>query len=444
MSRRLATNGRETSGILVRAFREPAFRRVEEVRLKSTKDITNDESKSGTRRRFLALGAALGGTLSSCKEPGAADNAARLLGEPTREYGSRSEFEKAARHMRTTKTPEAAASRTPLADSHGMITPSALHFERHHAGVPNIDPAEHKLLIHGMVERPIALTVDEIKRLPSVSRIHFIECSGNSGGEWGPKTAPEVRLSHGLASCSEWTGVPLSVLLNESGVDPAATWLLAEGADACKMQRSIPLDKGMKDAIVAYAQNGEAVRPEQGYPLRLVVPGWEGNQNVKWLRRIKVSDQAYMTKDETSKYTELLPDGRSRQFSFEMEVKSVITYPSGRQQLLAAGYYEIRGLAWSGRGAIERVEISVDGGESWEAAEVQEPSLPMAFSRFRFPWRWTGDETVLQSRAVDDQGYVQPSTEALIAARGRNSIYHHNGIKAWKVTPDGQVSAADG
>lgn len=412
--------------------------------MKSTKDITNRESTSGTRRRFLALGAALSGALGSCKESESAEEGPGLLGEPTREYGTRSEFEKAARHLRTTKTPEAAASRAPLADLHGIITPSALHFERHHAGVPNIDPAKHNLLIHGMVEKPLVFSVDEIKRLPSVSRVHFIECSGNSGGEWGPKTAPEARLSHGLASCSEWTGVPLSVLLDESGVDAGATWLLAEGADACKMQRSIPLDKAMKDAIVAYAQNGEAVRPEQGYPLRLVVPGWEGNQNVKWLRRIKVFDQPHMTKDETSKYTELLPDGRSRIFSFEMEVKSVITYPSGRQQLPTPGHYEIRGLAWSGRGAIERVEVSTDGGESWEAAEVQEPRLPMAFSRFRFPWRWAGGEAVLQSRAVDDQGYVQPSTQALIAARGRNSIYHHNGIKAWKVGADGQVSAADG
>ena len=412
--------------------------------MRPIKDVKEGESKSGTRRRFLAVGAALSGVLGSCKKPESADEAPRLLGEPTRGYGSRSVYEKAARHLRTTKTPEAASSRTPLADLHGMITPSALHFERHHAGVPNIDPAEHKLLIHGMVERPLIFSVDEIKRLPSVSRIYFIECSGNSGGEWGPKTAPEVRLSHGLASCSEWTGVPLSLLLNDSGVDEKAAWLLAEGADACKMQRSIPIEKGMKDAIVAYAQNGEAVRPEQGYPLRLVVPGWEGNQNVKWLRRIKVSDQPHMTKDETSKYTELLPDGRSRLFSFEMEVKSVITYPSGRQKLAGAGYYEIRGLAWSGRGAIERVEVSTDGGEKWAAAEVQEPRLPMAFSRFRFPWRWDGGETILQSRTVDDQGYVQPSTQALIATRGRNSLYHHNGIKAWKVTPDGWVNAADG
>ena len=399
---------------------------------------------SDTRRRFLVFWAAFSGVFTSCKEPESVVETPRLLGEPTRRYGHRSKYETAVRHVRTTKTPEAASSRTPLADSHGIITPSALHFERHHAGVPNIDPAEHKLLVHGMVERPLVFSVDEIKRLPSVSRIHFIECSGNSGGEWGPKTASEVRLSHGLVSCSEWTGVPLSVFLNETGVRSEATWLLAEGADACKMQRSIPLDKGMKDTIVAYAQNGEAVRPEQGYPLRLVVPGWEGNQNVKWLRRIKVSDQPHMTKDETSKYTELLPDGRSRQFSFEMEVKSVITHPSGRQKLPSSGYYAIRGLAWSGRGAIEQVEVSTDGGESWKVAEVQEPRLPMAFSRFRFSWRWNGDEVVLQSRAIDDQGYVQPSTQSLIAARGRRSLYHHNGIKAWRITPDGWVNAADG
>ena len=410
--------------------------------MKPAKDVKKSSPISDTRRRFLAFWAALGGALTSCKqsEPLVAEPP-RLLGEPTRQYGHRSEYETAVRHVRMTKTPEAASSRTPLGDSHGIITPSALHFERHHAGVPNIDPAEHKLLIHGMVERPLVFSVDEIKRLPAVSRVYFIECSGNSGGEWRPKTASEVRLSHGLVSCSEWTGAPLSVLLNETGVRGEATWLLAEGTDACKMQRSIPLGKGMKDAIVAYAQNGEAVRPEQGYPLRLVVPGWEGNLNVKWLRRIKVFDQPHMTKDETSKYTELLPDGRSRQFSFEMEVKSVITSPSGGQKLPQLGYYDIRGLAWSGRGVIQRVEVSINGGKSWTTAEVQEPRLPMAFSRFRFPWRWDGNETILQSRAIDDHGYVQPSPQSLIAARGRNSLYHHNGIKAWKITSDGRVNS---
>ena len=392
----------------------------------------------------MRLGAVLSAGLTSCNAPESLDEGQRLLGEPTTVYGRRSRYEKAARHLRTTKTPEAASSRTPLADSQGIITPSALHFERHHAGVPAIDPAEHRLLIHGLVERPLILTVAEIKRLPAVSRIHFIECAGNGGSEWGPKTAPDVQQSHGLVSCSEWTGVPLSLLLNEAGVREEATWLLAEGADACKMQRSVPIEKGIRDALVAYGQNGEAIRPEQGYPLRLVLPGWEGNTNVKWLRRIKVCDQPHMTRDETSRYTELLPDGRSRLFSFVMEVKSVITFPSGRQKLSGVGFHEIRGLAWSGRGAIERVEISTDGGESWQAAELQEPRLPMAFTRFRTPWRWDGGEAVLQSRAFDDQGYRQPAVKELIEARGRNSAYHNNGIKVWKVTSDGWASSADG
>jgi sulfane dehydrogenase subunit SoxC len=286
-------------------------------------------------------------------------------------------------------------------------------------------------------------TVEEVKRLPSVTRVHFVECAGNSRSEWGPKTAPDAQQSHGLASCSEWTGALLSELLAEAGVQREATWILAEGADVCHMQRSIPLSKVMDDVLVAYGQNGEAIRPEQGYPLRLVVPGWEGNINVKWLRRLKVADQPYMTRDETSKYTDLMADGSARLFTYEMEAKSVITFPSGGQQLAAPGPYEISGLAWSGRGTITRVEVSLDGGQAWQDAQLQDPRHRMAFTRFRLPWQWDGTEATLVSRCADDSGYVQPTRDDLIAVRGTNSDYHNNCQKAWRVSSTGSVTNVD-
>ena len=399
-----------------------------------------------SRRAFLGAGALLGTALGACRTqesaPPAEQELPSLLGEPVRRYGARSPHETAARAIRETQTPEASSSRTPLADSYGTITPSALHFERHHAGVPAIDPAEHKLLIHGLVERPLVFSVDDVKRLPSVSQPYFIECSGNSGGEWSPAGAPTVQLSHGLAACSEWTGVPLKMLLAEAGVQAGAKWLLAEGADACKMQRSVALEKALDDALVAYGQNGEALRPEQGYPLRLVLPGWEGNANVKWLRRIKLTEGPQYVKDETSKYTELMEDGKAWIFTLEMDAKSVITSPSGGQTIGAQGYREISGLAWSGRGKIVRVEVSTDGGGSWVDAKLQEPVRTKAFTRFTLDWQWSGGEAVLLSRCRDETGYVQPTLAELIAERGRKSAYHCNRIKGWKVAADGSVSNA--
>src|SRR6266849_5131913 len=387
------------------------------------------------RRQVLQLGTALGAGLFVRKEASAGE-----LGRPLGPYGERSPFEKAVRWRRESKTPQAGSSFTPLAESNGILTPSSLHYERHHAGIPAIDPAHHRLVIQGMVARPLLLTVDEIKRLPSVSRILLWECGGNSGSEWAVKTAPDVQRSHGLASCSEWTGVPLRLLLEEVGVRAGASWIIAEGADAGRMQRSIPLAKAMDDMIVAYGQNGEALRPEQGYPLRLVVPGWEGATHVKWLQRIVLAAEPYQSRDETSKYTDLMPDGKARQFTFPMEAKSVITYPSGGQTLPGPGFYELTGLAWSGRGRVERVDVTTDGGRSWVKAQLQEPRLPIAFTRFRLPWRFDGREAVIASRAVDESGYVQPTREALIAVRGTNSGYHFNGIKFWKVQADGTVT----
>jgi sulfane dehydrogenase subunit SoxC len=401
---------------------------------------TQQPAARPSRRGFFGLGAAVASLMSSCQSPETPPAAPSFLGGPVRAYGERSHYEKAARHLRPVRNPELTATHTPLQELSGTITPSSLHFERHHSGVPDIDPAAHRLLIHGMVERPLLLTMDEIRRLPSATRTLFVECSGNSGGEWGPRTAPDAQRAHGLASCSEWTGVPLSIVLEEVGVDPAAAWIIAEGADACHMQRSIPLAKAQQDILLAYGQNGEAVRPEQGYPLRLVIPGFEGNMCVKWLRRLKITDQPYMTKDETSKYTELMPDGKAWQFTWVMDAKSVITFPSGGQQLAGAGAYEISGLAWSGRGAVAKVEVTADGGQTWQQAVLQEPVQPMAFTRFRLPWAWDGAETTLISRCTDETGYVQPAREQLIAERGRNSNYHCNCTTSWRVMADGKVT----
>ena len=283
-------------------------------------------------------------------------------------------------------------------------------------------------------------TVDELKRLPSVSRILFLECSGNSQSEWKGAANASVQRTHGLTSCSEWTGVSVAMLLRECGVQPSASWMLAEGADAPKLARSIPIAKAMQDVLVAYGQNGEALRPEQCYPLRLFVPGWEGNVNVKWLRRIKLLDRPAMTREETSKYTDLLADGTARQFTFDMEAKSVITQPSGGHALPAAGVYELSGLAWSGRGKITRVEVTVDGGRAWNDAVLQEPVLPLAHTRFRWLWRWDGKEALLQSRCTDETRYVQPTRAELVAVRGLNSNYHNNAIQSWKVAVDGSVT----
>jgi len=322
---------------------------------------------------------------------------------------------------------------------HGIITPSSLHFERHHNGVPDIDPAGHRLLIHGLVTRPLVFTVKDLKRLPSVSRLAFIECAGNTRDGWGEANDTTVQQTHGLTSTSEWTGVKLATLLDAVGMKREATWMLAEGRDAAALDRSVPLtDHVLDEALICYGQNGEALRPEQGYPLRLLIPGYEGNINIKWLRRLKLGSTPFMTRWETSKYTDLMPDGTALQFTLVMEAKSVITHPSGRQQI-DKGFNEIRGLAWSGRGRITEVEISVNGGGRWQRAQLQEPALPHCHTAFRFPWRWNGEEAIVQSRCVDDSGFVQPTREALIAARGTHSSYHYNGIQCWHIDRDGRV-----
>jgi sulfane dehydrogenase subunit SoxC len=395
-----------------------------------------------SRRWFLGLGAAWSTAVVACRSKTTAPPPS-TLGGAVSPYGSRSRFETSVRHViQNTKVPlQEAWSSTPLHETFGIITPSSLHFERHHGGVPEIDPAAHTLTIHGMVDRPLVFTMEELKRLPSVSRIHFLECAGNSGGEWsGGSTETDVQRIHGLTSCSEWTGVPVSTLLRECGVRTDAKWVLAEGADACKMDRSIPIGKMLDDAMVVYGQNGEPLRPEQGYPLRLLLPGWEGNSNIKWLRRLKVMSQPAMSREETSKYTDLMPDGTARQFTFYLEAKSLITRPSGGDALPGPGVYELTGIAWTGRGTIERVEITTDGGMTWADAELQTPVLPRAHTRFRWPWKWDGREAMLASRCTDDTGYTQPPLPDLIKIRGVNSFYHNNGIQSWKVASDGKIT----
>ena len=362
------------------------------------------------------------------------DDPTRVPGAPATEYGRRSPFERAQRLTRPQR------SRTPLQDLHGIITPSALHFERHHNGVPLIDPTRHRLLVHGLVERPLLFTIDELKQFPATSRIAFVECAGNSGKEWkGPKgkTAQEI---HGLTSTSEWTGVRLSTVLAEVGLTSGATWMLAEGSDAAALTRSLPVDRVLEDALLCYAQNGEALRPEQGYPLRLLVPGFEGNTCIKWLRRLKLVSAPLMTREETSKYTDLMPDGIARQFTFDMEAKSVIMAPSGGQRIKKPGYVEIRGLAWSGRGRIEKVEVSVDGGTRWRTARLHAPVLPKCHTGFCLDWRWDGGEAILQSRCTDETGYRQPSRQELVSVRGTNSYYHYNAVQSWKIDEEGHVS----
>jgi sulfane dehydrogenase subunit SoxC len=354
-------------------------------------------------------------------------------------YGVPSSFERLARKPRTPPAfPGAASTGTPLQHLHGTITPNGLHFERHHGGVPAIDPEQHRLVVHGLVARPLILTMDDLVRFPSVSRLHFLECSGNTPAWQSTNPAWTVQDTHGLLSCAEWTGVELATLLDEVGINPEASWLLAEGADAAAMTRSLPLS-ALDGAILAYAQNGERLRPEQGYPLRLFLPGLEGNLSIKWLRRIKLGDRPFQTREETSKYTDLMPDGTARQFTFTMEAKSVVTTPSGGHQLKEPGAYEISGLAWSGRGRITGVDVSVDGGTSWRPAALQEPVLSRCLTRFRLPWRWEGGPALIQSRATDETGYRQPTREALVAARGTNSIYHFNGIYGWQVAAGGSV-----
>ena len=416
--------------------------------------IGHSDPDRPSRRSLLRGAAAIGGATLTGRAIGSASASSNLPpdvpewmktpGDPmgSQPYGSPSPFEKRVVKNISKDLPQylSASGRAPLQDLDGIITPNGLFYERHHAGVPAIDPAQHRLMLHGLVERPMIFTVDDIKRFPSTSRIHFLECSGNPGYQkpFG-KTASDLV---GLLSCAEWTGVSMKLVLEEAGLRPEAKWVIAEGADAVAMKRSIPIDKCLDDAMIVYSQNGERLRPQQGYPLRLILPGFEGNMNVKWLRRLRVTAEPVYSREETSKYTDLMPDGVAREFSFVMEAKSIILRPSGGQRLSGAGFHEISGIAWSGRGKIRRVDVSVDDGKTWQEAALQEPVLTRALTRFRVPWRWNGEPTVIQSRAIDETGYVQPTLAELIAVRGENFFYHNNAIWPWRIAVDGEVSNA--
>ena len=407
---------------------------------------------SVARRGFLRgtalLAAAATGTSARAQEQALPPNVppwSRTLGAPVlaSPYGVPSKYEANVRRRESpglTRTPHSSVSFTPLQSLFGIITPSAVHFERHHAGVPELDPHQHRLMIHGMCANPRVFTMDDLMRFPSTSRIHFIECGANTGMEWSNVAVPTVQYTHGMIGCSEWTGVALSTLLAEVGFDAKAKFLLAEGADGAALTRTIPMAMALDDVIVVYGQNGEMLRPEQGYPLRLLVPGVQGVSSVKWLRRIEIGDQPWNTREESLHYIDMLPGGKHRQYTWIQEAKSVITAPSGGQVILDRGYHEITGLAWSGRGKVKRVDVSTDGGRNWRTARLQEPVHAKALTRFRIDWQWNGGPALLQSRVVDATGYVQPTYRQLREVRGTRSIYHNNAIQTWRVDASGEVS----
>jgi sulfane dehydrogenase subunit SoxC len=363
-------------------------------------------------------------------------------------YGKPSKFETNVQRRQSpglTQTAQASVSFAPLQSLFGIVTPSGLHFERHHQGWWDIDPAKHRLMLNGsdatIVKKPLVFTVDELMRLPSVSRFHFIECGANTGMEWGNVAVPTCQYTHGMLSCSEFTGVPLRTLLEMAGVDyKRGRYVLAEGADGSSMTRTVPMELiESGEVLVAYGQNGEMLRPEQGYPLRLVVPGVQGVSWVKYLRRIEVGDQPYAAKDEALHYVDLMPGGQHRQYTSTQECKSVITTPSGGQVLLDKGFYNLSGLAWSGRGKVKRVDVSVDGGRNWRVARLESPVMHKCLTRFNLDWVWDGQPALVQSRAMDETGYVQPTYQQLRAARGSRSIYHNNAIQTWLVQANGEV-----
>jgi sulfane dehydrogenase subunit SoxC len=415
------------------------------------------ERRGFLRRSFLAAGAAMaaGSSLAQSAASSAFDGDpnilhlpehSRSLGKPVaaNAYGMPSRFESNLQRRESpglTRVSAASVAFTPLQGLFGIITPSGLHFERHHQGWHDIDPATHRFMINGLVKHPKVYTMDDLMRMPSVSRMHFIECGANTAMEWGNVAVPSVQYSHGMLSCSEFTGVPLSVLLEDCGYDKhSAKVVLAEGADGSSMTRTIPIDRALDDVIVAWAMNGEMLRPEHGYPLRLVVPGVQGVSWVKWLRRIEVGDKPYATKDEAIHYIDAMPDGTLRQYTSIQECKSVITTPSAGQRMLDTGFYNITGLAWSGRGKVTRVDVSVDGGRNWRTARLETPVLSKCLTRFNIDWEWDGAPAVLQSRAIDETGYVQPKINELRAVRGTKSIYHNNAIQSWQVAQSGEVS----
>ena len=415
--------------------------------------LSRNETKI-TRRQALAGMAGMVGVVAAAatgsvraQDDSPADPT-KIMGAPADELGERSAFEQPQRLAVGNRPQGPNVSLSPLGDLDGIITPSDLHYEIHHNGVPEINPTAYKLLVHGMVERPMVFSLADLQRFPRVSRILFLECSGNTGGHTlQPGENDTAQTVCGLLSGVQWFGVSLATIFAEVGISPKATWALFEGMDGTVLTRSWPLDKlWWGEAMLVFGQNGEALRPSAGYPLRLIVPGTEGNANVKWLRRIEISDQPWQTRFETARYSDIRCDDDGEctvsQFSFGLDAKSVITWPSGGQTISSPGLCEIRGLAWTGRGSIARVEVSVDGGESWTLASLDQPVLPKALTRFRYPWQWNGDDTIIMSRTTDSTGYLQPSREQILERRGGGqTFYHANPIIPWRVNPDGTVTS---
>lgn len=427
---------------------------IERTRGRSLQEADMERLPSDARRNFLRRGMAIAGGAAAASaslaraDPLAIPESNKGMGKPIPpdDYGVPSKYEAHVRRRRTdvlkNRQNFSDWSMTPLQDQYGIVTPNGLIYERHHNGTPDIDPAKHMLVIHGMVNQPLEFTMSDLMRYPSVSRFYFMECSGNGLTDWLKAASTTVQQTHGLLSCAQWTGIPVSWLLNEAGVQPGAKWVLFEGADGAGHIRSMPLDKVLDDCLLAYAQNGEMLRAEQGYPLRLFVPGWEGNVSVKWLRRIKVGDQPWNARSETARYTDPMPDGKWRQFSFVMECKSVITRPSGGMSI-KPGIQEIQGFAWSGNGRIKAVDVTTDGGKTWREATLEEPVMDKCLTRFRYNWNWAGGPAKIASRAVDSTGYVQPTVQDIEKVRAIvGFVQHNNGVFPWSVSASGEVKNA--
>jgi sulfane dehydrogenase subunit SoxC len=410
------------------------------------------------RRAFFKGGAAFAAAMtgytlsdSAAAQQLADDPWSTVAGTPIPAYGVPARFEKSV--VRTLSNPRGEPrtqhARTPHHLLNGTLTPNGLHFVISHSGSPDIDPDRHRLVIHGLVRRPLVFTLDALMRYPMVSRLAFVECGGNSAPLFSKEPIDATAQAlHGLVSCAEWTGVMVSTLLEETGIDPKAKWLIAEGADSLALSRSVPMTKALDDAMIALYQNGERLMPGNGYPMRLLLPGWEGNLNVKWLRRIKLVEAPAMSYYEARTYAPILPNGKAYQFYFLQEVKSFITHPSPGLKLNGPGFYEISGIAYSASGRISKVMISADGGKSWAQAALQAPVPAKAFARFRVPWRWDGGPAVLQSRAWDEAGNVQPTRAQVIADRGETKTVpsvtgfpsqHYNGPTSWGIERNGEV-----
>jgi sulfane dehydrogenase subunit SoxC len=407
-------------------------------------------SNKTSRRRFLKTGIVAGTGLAASNAVAEGDplitqkqpwNQELGSGVDERPYGMPSAFEVDVKRRSVpwlTADPVSSINFTPLHELDGIITPNGLCFERHHGGVAEYDPASHRLMINGLVDKELVFTMEDIMRFPRENRTYFLECAANSGMEWRGSQLNGCQFTHGMIHNVMYTGVPLRLLLEEAGIKSNGKWLLAEGADASGMTRSIPMEKALDDCLVAFKMNGESLRPEQGYPLRLVVPGWEGNMWVKWLRRIEVGDQPWHHREETSKYTDLLKDGKARRFTWVMDAKSVITNPSPQAPILHSnGPTILSGVAWSGRGTIPRVDVTIDGGKNWNTARMSGPSFDKSMHRFYYEFNWNGSDLLVQSRAHDSTGYVQPTKDELRFIRGKNSIYHNNGIQTWHINTKG-------